>query len=160
MYIDILGRDIRRKKSMNVIVLVFIIMATMFVSSSANNIISVTSALDNYFEMANAPDFMFATMNKAGIADIDGVISNATAADSVRSEKVIYLSSTEIKWDREDIKLSAGTNVLQSESDMALNYFLDDGSILESVKQGDVYITGHSAQSAGRSVRSGRSIAR
>lgn len=149
MYIDILKRDIRHKKSMNVIVLVFIIMATMFVSSSANNIISVTSALDNYFEMANAPDFMFATMNKAGIADIDGVISNATAADSVRSEKVIYLSSTEIKWDREDIKLSAGTNVLQSESDMALNYFLDDGSVLKSVKQGDVYITGHSAQSAG-----------
>ena len=149
MYIDILKRDMRRKKSMNVIVLVFIIMATMFVSSSANNIISVTSALDNYFEMAGAPDFMFATMNKAGIADIDGVISTATAVDSVRSEKIIYASSTELKWNREDIKLSAGTNVLQSDRDMALNYFLDDGSILKSVKQGDVYITGHSAQSAG-----------
>lgn len=149
MYLNILKKDLKSKKTMNMILLVFIILATMFVSSSANNIISVTSALDNYFEMAGAPDFMFATMNKAGIADIDGVISTATAVDSVRSEKIIYASSTELKWNREDIKFSAGTNVLQSDRDMALNYFLDDGSILKSVKQGDVYITGHSAQSAG-----------
>ena len=149
MYLNILKKDLKRKKTMNIILLVFIILATMFVSSSTNNIISVTSALDNYFEMAGAPDFMFATMNKAGIADIDGVISTATAVDSVRSEKIIYASSTELKWNREDIKFSAGTNVLQSDRDMALNYFLDDGSILKSVKQGNVYITGHSAQSAG-----------
>lgn len=149
MYLNILKKDLKSKKTMNMILLVFIILATMFVSSSANNIISVTSALDNYFEMAGAPDFMFATMNKAGIADIDSVISTATAVEDVRNEKIIYVSSTELKWNREDIKFSAGTNVLQSDRDMALNYFLDDGSILKSVKQGDVYITGHSAQSAG-----------
>ena len=149
MYLNILKKDLKSKKTMNMILLVFIILATMFVSSSANNIISVTSALDNYFEMAGAPDFMFATMNKAGIADIDSVISTATAIEDVRNEKIIYVSSTELKWNREEIKFSAGTNVLQSDRDMALNYFLDDGSILKSVKQGDVYITGHSAQSAG-----------
>ena len=63
MYLNILKKDLKSKKTMNMILLVFIILATMFVSSSANNIISVTSALDNYFEMAGAPDFMFATMN-------------------------------------------------------------------------------------------------
>lgn len=57
MYFNILKRDLRRKKTMNIILLVFIMLAAMFVSSSVNNIISVTSALDNYFEMADAPDY-------------------------------------------------------------------------------------------------------
>ena len=53
MYLNILKKDLKRKKAMNVILLVFIILATMFVSSSVNNIVSVTSALDNYLAMAD-----------------------------------------------------------------------------------------------------------
>ena len=64
MYLNILKKDLKRKRAMNIILLVFIILATMFVSSSVNNIISVTTALDNYFEMANVPDYFAATMNK------------------------------------------------------------------------------------------------
>ena len=45
MYLRILKKDLKRKKAMNVILLVFIILATMFVSSSVNNIISVTSQM-------------------------------------------------------------------------------------------------------------------
>ena len=61
MYLSILKKDLKRKRTMNVILLVFIMLAAMFVSSSVNNIISVTSALDNYFEMADAPDYFIAT---------------------------------------------------------------------------------------------------
>ena len=41
MYADILKRDLKRKRAMNIILLVFVILATMFVSSSVNNIINV-----------------------------------------------------------------------------------------------------------------------
>lgn len=56
------------------ILLVFIILATMFVSSSVNNIINVTTALDRYFEMANVPDYFLATMNKTLDLDIDETV--------------------------------------------------------------------------------------
>lgn len=59
MYLNIL------KKAMNVILPVFIILATMFVSSSVNNIMSVTTALDNYLKMANAPDYLTMTIDKS-----------------------------------------------------------------------------------------------
>ena len=78
MFLNILKKDLKRKKAMNVILLVFIILATMFVSSSANNILSVTSALDNYFKMANAPDYLVTTMNKNLAVDIDETISTAS----------------------------------------------------------------------------------
>ena len=67
---------------MNIILLVFIILATMFVSSSVNNITNVTTALDNYFEMANVPDYFLATMNKNLSVDIDETVRGASAVDS------------------------------------------------------------------------------
>ena len=41
---------------MNIILLLFVILATMFASSSVNNIITVMGGLDNYFEKANVSD--------------------------------------------------------------------------------------------------------
>lgn len=52
MYFNILKKDLKRKKTMNIILLLFIILATTFVSSSVNNMIAVTTALDSYFEKA------------------------------------------------------------------------------------------------------------
>lgn len=52
MYFSILKKDLKRKKTMNIIMLVFVILSSMFVSSSVNNIVTVTTALDNYFDMA------------------------------------------------------------------------------------------------------------
>lgn len=61
MYLRILQKDLKRKKTMNLIMLIFIILAATFVSSSANNLITVVTALDDYFEMAEVPDYWYAT---------------------------------------------------------------------------------------------------
>lgn len=123
MYLNILKKDLKRKKAMNVILLVFIILASMFVSSSVNNIISVTSALDNYFEMANAPDYLVAIMNKSNSADIDSIMNAALSVESYNKEKVIIMSPDQILFEDESIGISGGTNMLQS--DMAMHYFLE-----------------------------------
>lgn len=64
MYLRILKKDLKRKKTMNMILLIFIILASMFIASSANNMITVATALDKYFEMADVPDYWFATTYK------------------------------------------------------------------------------------------------
>lgn len=61
MYLRIFKKDMKRKKTMNVVMLIFIILASMFISSSANNMITVATALDDYFEMSDVPDYWFAT---------------------------------------------------------------------------------------------------
>ncbi|MGN0595994.1 MAG: ABC transporter permease, partial [Ruminiclostridium sp.] len=147
MYLNILKKDLKRKKAMNVILLVFIILATMFVSSSVNNIVSVTMALDNYFEMANAPDYFAATMNKASSENIEKALSTAEAIDSLSKEKIIYMSQSNIKGD--NITMPNGTHILQSNRDMSINYFLDDNTILHKVEKGYVYIIESSMEKAG-----------
>lgn len=61
MYLRILKKDLKRKKTMNVILLVFITLATLFIASSVNNMVTVSSALDHFFAKARVPDYWFAT---------------------------------------------------------------------------------------------------
>lgn len=53
---------------MNIILLIFVILAVTFMASSANNLITVSTALENYFEKAGIPDYWFATMNASDTA--------------------------------------------------------------------------------------------
>lgn len=147
MYLNILKKDLKRKRAMNIIVLVFIILATMFVSSSVNNIISVTTALDNYFEMADAPDYLVVTMNKNLAVDVDETVNSATAVERYEEEKMLFLAPDNFIFENEDIVITGGTCMVQS--DIFMNYFLSDGSILETVKQGELYMTESKADSLG-----------
>lgn len=138
MYLNILKKDLKRKRAMNIILLLFIILATMFVSSSVNNIINVTTALDNYFEMADVPDYMAAVMNKNLAVDIDGTVSQTDAIERYTTENILVLSSGNFIYENEDISIRSGVNLVQS--DICMNYFLSDGSILETVRQGEFYM--------------------
>ncbi len=147
MYLNILKKDLKRKRAMNIILLSFIILATMFVSSSVNNIINVTTALDSYFEMANVPDYFAATMNKNLAVDIDETLRTASAVDSYATEKVLFLVPDNFIFENEDIVIPGGTHLVQSE--LCLNYFLPDGSILETVETGELYMTEGKAEELG-----------
>jgi len=118
---------------MNVILLLFITLASMFVASSVNNIISVTTALDHYFEMANAPDYLGATMNKAGDGEIEALLDGMDSVDAYRTEQILFMANTMVSSDNEEAEILGGTMLLQGDADLALNYFLSDNSILEDV---------------------------
>lgn len=147
MYLSILKKDLKRKKAMNIILLLFIILATMFVSSSVSNIINVTTALDSYFEMANAPDYFACTMNKNLAVDIDETVSLASAVDRYATENVLFLSPENFFYEDEDIIIETGTNLIHS--DICMNYFLSDGSILETVGKGEFYMAEGEADALG-----------
>lgn len=57
MFFHILKRDLKRKKTMNFILLLFVILATMFLASSVNNLIIINGAVDHFLEISKVPDF-------------------------------------------------------------------------------------------------------
>lgn len=134
---------------MNIILLVFIILASMFVSSSVNNIVSVTTALDSYFEMADVPDYFAAIMNKASVENFDETIESAESIDSFKTEKVFYWSPSGVLRDGEPLGVTSNTHILQRDKDISMNYFLEDGSILETVPKGKFYTTVFAAEKTG-----------
>jgi putative ABC transport system permease protein len=62
MIINILKKDLKRKKIMNTILFVFITMCTVFLASSINNLMVTMNALDYFSEKSDLSDyFIFAT---------------------------------------------------------------------------------------------------
>ena len=45
-------KDLKRKKTMNIILLLFVILATVFVASGINNVVTVMNGTDYYFQKA------------------------------------------------------------------------------------------------------------
>ena len=151
MYLQILKKDLKRKRAMNVILLVFIILASMFMSSGVSNIITVTNALDSYFEMADVPDYWVLSENKSSDKDICGTLENASAIDEFRIEEFIRMSQSNITRFGEPLDDSNVNQilVLQSDRDMGMNYFLDDESILKSVPKGEIYVARYIEENMG-----------
>ena len=67
MLLKSLGKDLKRKKTMNIILLLFIILATMFVASGVNNVVTVMSGTDYYFDLAGIGDYVVITMGAGDI---------------------------------------------------------------------------------------------
>jgi len=154
MYLNILKKDLKHKRTMNVILLVFIMLASMFVSSGVSNIITTTTALDRYFEMADVPDYFAIYQNKIDHKDIYEVLENASAIDEFRIEEIVRMSQSNITRNGEPLNVSnlSQTLVLQSGRDMGINYFLDDRSILKSVAKGEIYAAGFIEKNMGLKV--------
>ena len=65
-------------------------------SSGVSNIITVTTALDSYFEMADVPDYWAMSENKSSDKDICGTLENASAIDEFRIEEYVRMSQSNI----------------------------------------------------------------
>ncbi len=151
MFWRILKKDLKRKRAMNVILLVFIILASMFMSSGVSNIITVTTALDSYFEMADVPDYWAMSENKSSDRDICRTLEKASAIDEFCIEEFVRMSQSNITRVGEPLNDFSANQilVLQGDSDMGMNYFLDDESILKSVPKGEIYAARFIAESMG-----------
>jgi len=57
MFFNILKKDLKRKKSMNFILLIFITLCTVFLASSINNLRAITGAVDYFGKQSNLADY-------------------------------------------------------------------------------------------------------
>ena len=88
---SILKKDLKRKKTMNIIILMFVMLATMFVASSMNNIITVMNGTGYYFEKAGIGDYVILTMGEDVIGNLDAALEDNPYVDDYRLETVIYV---------------------------------------------------------------------
>ena len=56
MFFRILKNELKRKRTMNIILFLFIAMATMFLASSVSNLITVTGAVNYFMEISKVPN--------------------------------------------------------------------------------------------------------
>ena len=139
MFWRILKKDLKRKKTMNIILLLFVILCSMFAAAAVNNIIAVTGGIEHYFDAADVPDVSVQMFN-SGDNDIEEKIGELACVREIRTEHWLCVSSS--KYFRHNgKKLDNFTNAayLLSDREMAINYFDENDYIIESVDKGCFY---------------------
>ena len=136
----ILKKDIKRKKTMNIIMLLFIILASMFVASGLNNVITISNGTDYFFNTAGMGDYIATRKNAEGVDEnFETILSTIPEAKSYRIEEAVYTSKDSFKKPNgEKIKYD-NTILIQSLEDSGLNFFYSDNSIAKSVEKGHFY---------------------
>lgn len=135
MFLRILKKDLKRKKTMNLILLIFVTLAAMFVASSVNNILTVTTALDDYFEMADVPDYWIAASESE---EADRL--NSFAEENGYGFRQIDMIQTDPKEITIDGNVFAYKNTTLLSSLNGAVVFNPDGSRLNEINDGEVYL--------------------
>lgn len=135
MYLDILKKDLKRKKTMNLILLILIILAATFIAGSINNMVSVMNALDSYFEKAKVPDYWVCTSSSK---EADKVITTAEKkADKVLSQNIYQMETKDIQVNGD--QMDYDQTIVVSDLNDTNTIFTGDDEELTEIKEGELY---------------------
>lgn len=153
MYFTILKKDLKRKKTMNVILLIFVILAAAFIASSANNIITVSNALDNFFSKAGTPDYWFATTSAPDIERFED-FAGENGYDYYILQLILIDSNNILV---EDKKLEySGTAALSTLGGMKI--FDKNNEEITHINDGEIYVAGFLFQSGENNFHEGGKV--
>ena len=142
MYKRMILRDLKRKKSMNIILLIFVVLSAMFAASSVNNIVAIEGGLDHYFEEAGMADYYILSHKSNGKDSVEELLKNSENAKSYRKDDIILTSKDNFKHNDKKIMEYSNISMVQSLSGSDFNFFDSDNKIVKEVGSGKMYITG------------------
>ncbi len=144
MFLRMLKRDLKRKKTMNTILFIFIIIASMFMASGLNNITAVTSGLDNYLDEAGVGDYNILTMGDHAVGALDDFLKDTPEIKDYRIEETIYASQKNIRNEDGsyiDYASTSGANLIMSGKKTVLKFYDENNDMISEPKEGEVYVS-------------------
>lgn len=148
MYFKILKKDLKRKKSMHLILLIFVLLATMFISSSLNNILVVTSGTDYFFEQAGLTDYILVTMKASHEVEdsnekaIEEFLKAQKSVDSYTVDPGMYLVKSNIEFKDKREVYGSNTMACCSAQIKQQKFFDADNQEVVKVEDGTIYVPG------------------
>lgn len=132
MFFRILKKDLKRKKGVNFIVFLFMIMATVFVAGSVNNIFVVLSATDYCMEKGKIPDVYICSYEQRNGTNIKEWLEESGSVREFSENKGVFLTGEDIvefKGEKGEDYDIGNTIMLQSNWDRHMLIFDRTGSL-------------------------------
>lgn len=146
MNFRILKKDLKRKKTINLILLVFIILASAFISVSLYNLIVTISGIDNYMRLAKMPDYIILTMsgnvNEESQNDIKGreFIKNQDTVERYAIDEILWTSGTNYELKNGE-KMVLNSSAMITSFDIEQQKFFDESNQeITCMDDGTIYI--------------------
>ena len=137
MFFRIMKKDLKRKKTMNIILFLFVILSSLFAAASMNNIAAVTGGIDHYFEISDMPD---AIVSIPAETDADEKIKALPSVHETKTEHLIsIMESKMLLYKGKKMDNFINPPLVHSDKEMGINYFDEDNNVIESVEKGWFY---------------------
>ena len=149
MYLQILKKDLKRKKTMNCILLLFVILSAMFAASSVNNIVAVSNGLDYYFEKAGMSDYFIIATEPDGEGTMAKTLDRADFVTDYKRENAVICTADNFTKDGKRLADFSNAAMAMPIGEAKLNYFDKDDNIIDSVASGEAYMSGSIVKKAG-----------
>lgn len=141
MFWDILRKDLKRKKTINIVILLFIILAAMFVASGLNNVLTVVNGTDYYLDQADIGDYVVLTQQ--GDGGVPELLDTCQYVKDYRMDHIMYATKENIKAEGKELDMANKAMIIESISESEIHFFTKDNKELTKVPEGEVYVTGN-----------------
>lgn len=139
MYFDILKRDLKRKKTMNIILLLFTILTAMFVASGISNVIKVINGTDYFLDKAGVGDYI--VIVQKDFESVEAILDKSENVTGYKEEYCFFGEKDNLRVNGKEVQARNSATILQSIDNVGINYYLKDNSELEVVDKGEIYVT-------------------
>ncbi|MBR3057912.1 MAG: ABC transporter permease [Clostridiales bacterium] len=143
MFLRILKKDLVKRKATNLIVLLFVILASMFVGAGLNNVLTVANGTDYFLKKARIGDFVVVTMKNTDKWDeLEKMLKTEPSVKDYRLDTVIYTSQDGLKkMDGSEIE-TKNITMVQCLQDTDFLFFNEDDEAPAPLLPGHCYVSG------------------
>ena len=142
MFGRILKKDLKRNKTMNIILFLFVIIASIFFASGVYNFVSVINGTDYMFEKAGIGDYQLISLGEGAIGAFEDRVRSIPEVDDYKIDTTIYFSTGDVF--KENGKTIEITNIglMNSTDRLGIKLFDKNNEAITEVEPGTVIISG------------------
>ncbi|MBP5281577.1 MAG: ABC transporter permease [Lachnospiraceae bacterium] len=140
MFLRILKKDLKRNKTMNVILFLFTVLAAVFVASGLNNLVSVLTGTDYYLDQANVGDYIIISSTGEDDSFLKNVLDTSKYVKAYRMDRVCFGKADVVRDQNGKAYDNDNTTILQALGNTQMNFFDTNNQLIKSVKQGEIYL--------------------
>ena len=142
MFGRMLKKDLKRNRTMNIILFLFVIIASIFFASGMYNLVAVTNGTDYMFEKAELGDYQLISMGEDAIGSFEDKVRSVPEIKNYTRETVIFFAKGNVKNEAGKRMEVTNTGLICSVSDNGMKFFDKDNNEVTSVDPGKVMVTG------------------
>ena len=141
MLTRMLKKDLKRNKTMNIILFLFVIIASLFFASGLYNIVAVSNGASYFLEAGKIGDYQMIALGEDNVKETQETIDSIDVIKSYRSDECISFSKNDVLDKDGKILEVHNVGLLQSVHENGQVFFDHDNNEIKDVEKGKVYIS-------------------
>ncbi len=147
MYFRILRKDLKRKKSIHLILLAFIFLSTMFIAGSLNNFAVILNGVENFMDQSGLGDFLIVTLggSKEELSendkDIEEFLKDQEQEINYTVDDQLFFTENQLKTEDGEKVVLGGTSILNSFDIRQQKFYDKENREITHMEDGMIYVS-------------------